>query len=87
MNSLLQEHLYLATMATSAATGGRSSEQAAAATALAVNGAALGTLFAGLFSSTVGSDFVQVLSAKNLATIAYASELQPIPRTSRSAER
>lgn len=73
MNTLLQEHLYLATMTTSAATGGRSAEQAEAAGALAANADALGTLFSGLFGAPVGTSFDQMWAAKNLATIAYAS--------------
>jgi hypothetical protein len=73
MNTLLQEHVYLATMTTSAATGGRSAEQAAAGGALAANGDALGTLFSGLFGASVGTGFDQLWAAKNVATIAYAS--------------
>jgi hypothetical protein len=73
MNNLLQEHAYLATMATSAATGGRDAEQAAAAGALANITDAVGTLFAGLFGAAVGTHFDQIWAAKNTATIAYSS--------------
>jgi hypothetical protein len=73
VNSLLQEHVYLATMTTGAATGHRVTEEAAAARALAENTAALGSVFAGLFGAPVGTLFDQLWAAKNLATIGYAS--------------
>jgi hypothetical protein len=73
MSSLLQEHAYLATMATSAAAGGRSAEQAAAVRALADNANALGTLFSGLFGAPMRTQFDQIWAAKNTAMIAYAS--------------
>jgi hypothetical protein len=82
MNNLLQEHLYLATMATSAATGGRASEQAGATTALALNGAALGAVFAGLFGANVESRFDRLWSSKNMATLAYASASTPAVKQS-----
>jgi hypothetical protein len=73
LNELLQEHVYLATMTTSAATGGRSSDQGAAARALAANAGALGKLFRGLFGASTETRFDQILAAKNLAMIGYAS--------------
>ena len=73
MNTLLQEHAYLATMTTSAATGGRSSEQGAAARALAANAGALGKLFRGLFGASTETRLDQILAAKNTAMIGYAS--------------
>jgi hypothetical protein len=73
MNNLLQEHLYLATMTTSAAAHGRREEQAAAATALADNTRALGTLLSDLFGSSAGAQFDQIFAMKNIALIAYAS--------------
>jgi hypothetical protein len=73
MNNLLQEHLYLATMTTSAAAGGRGAEQAAAARALADNARALGTLFSGLFGTAAGTRFDQIWAAKDRAMIGYAS--------------
>jgi hypothetical protein len=51
LDTLLQEHAYLATMTTSAATGGRSTEQAAALTAVAANADSLGTLFSSVWGA------------------------------------
>ncbi|MDQ6879297.1 MAG: hypothetical protein M3082_16705 [Candidatus Dormibacteraeota bacterium] len=73
MNDLMQEHVYLATMATSAATGGRATEQAAAVRALADNGDTLGRLFSGLFGTTFRAQFDQIWAGKNTSMIAYAS--------------
>ena len=73
MNTLLQEHAYLATMATSATTGGRSSEQGAAARALTANSGAVGKLLRGLFGASIETRFDQILAAKNTAMIGYAS--------------
>lgn len=73
MNSLLQEHLYLATMTTSAATEDRGVEQSAAARALADNADALGRLFSGFFGVSVGTQFDQIWAAKNTAMVGYAS--------------
>jgi hypothetical protein len=72
INTLLQEHAYLATMATSAASGGRGSERAAAARALAANASALGKLFRSWFGASIESRFNQIWTAKSLAMIAYA---------------
>jgi hypothetical protein len=60
-------------MTTSAATGGRSSEQGAAARALAANAGALGKLFRGLFGASSQTRLDQILAAKNTAMIGYAS--------------
>jgi hypothetical protein len=73
MGGLLQEHLYLATMATSAGVGGRGAERAAAARALADNGGAIGNLFSDLFGASAGTRADQVWVAKNTAMIAYAT--------------
>jgi hypothetical protein len=72
LNSLLQENAYLATMTTSAATGGRVAEQAAAAGALAGTVGELGTLFAKLFGTSIGTRSEQVWAAGNAATVDYA---------------
>jgi len=71
LDILLQEHSYLATMATSA-TGGRSTEQAAALTALAANADSLGTLFSSVFGATTGTRFDQVWGARDAELIVYA---------------
>jgi hypothetical protein len=73
VNDLLQEHLYLATMTTSAAAVGRRAEQTAAARALADNAAAIGTLLSGLFGASAGAQFGKIWSVKNVAMIGYAS--------------
>jgi hypothetical protein len=72
-NMLLQEHAYLATMTTGAASGGRGAERAAAARALAANAGALGKLLGGLFGASLETQFDQIWADKNLAMIAYAS--------------
>ena len=73
LNELLEEHAYLATMATDAAIGGRAAEQTAAAKALSDNADALGTLFSGVFGAPAGTQFDQVWAAKDLAIAAYAA--------------
>jgi hypothetical protein len=73
LNELLEEHAYLATMATDAAVGGRAAEQTAAAKALSDNADALGTLFSGVFGTPAGTQFDQVWAAKDLAIVAYAA--------------
>jgi hypothetical protein len=72
MNNLLQEHLYLTTMATDAATGGRVAERGAAISAVAGNTDALGRMFSGLFDVSAGTAFDRVWAAKNTAMIGYA---------------
>ena len=73
MNNLLQEHAYLATMATSAALGGRTAEQAAAARALGDNTGELGTLLGSLFGQAVAIRAEQILASEDAATFAYAA--------------
>jgi hypothetical protein len=73
MNTLLQEHAYLATMATSAVVGGRAAEQTAAAGALAENTNAFGVLLSDLFGASAGIQFDQIWAAKNASTLGYAS--------------
>jgi hypothetical protein len=73
MNNLLQEHAYLATMATSAALGDRAAEQAAATRALGDNAGELGTLFGSLFGQLVATRFSQVWASKDAATLAYVA--------------
>lgn len=73
LNELLEEHAYLATMATDAAIGGRPAEQAAAARALSDNADALGTLFSGVFGAPAGTQFDQLWAAKDTAIAAYAA--------------
>ena len=73
LNVNMQEHAYLTTMRTSAAVGGRSAEQAAAAGALGENANALDALFTDLFGAPVAMRFDTVWAASNTAVIGYAS--------------
>jgi hypothetical protein len=59
-------------MTTSAATGGRSTEQAAALTAVAANADSLGTLFSSVFGATTGTRFDQVWGARDAELVVYA---------------
>jgi hypothetical protein len=82
MNNLMQEHVYLATMTTSAAAGGRRAEQTAAARALADNAAAIGTLLSALFGAPTGAQFGKIWSARDVALIGYASASTPAAKQS-----
>jgi len=68
LNLLLQEHSYLATMATESVVTGRSPEKAAAAAALATNADNLRAAFPG---SATGFD--KVWAARDAALLAYAA--------------
>jgi hypothetical protein len=71
LDSLLQEHAYLASMITDAGLGGREPERAAGVVVLAANADALGTLFSGLYGAPAGTRFDQVWAARDAALIAY----------------
>jgi hypothetical protein len=73
LNELLEEHAYLATMATDAAIAARTAEQTAAAKALSDNADALGTLFSGLFGASAGTQLDLLWAAKDAAIAAYAT--------------
>jgi hypothetical protein len=73
LNSLLQEHQYLATMATGATAAGRSAERAAAATVLADNARQLGTLISGVLGTPIGTRLAQIWGGEDTALIGYAS--------------
>ena len=73
VNALLQEHAYLATMTTDAASGGRAAEQTAAVKAMSDNADALGTLFSGVFGASAGTQFDQLWAARDAAITAYAT--------------
>jgi hypothetical protein len=70
--SLLQEHSYVATMATSATAAGRNTEQAAALNALAANADSLGTVFSQVFGAATGTRFDQVWGARDAELVVYA---------------
>ncbi len=70
--SLMQEHAYVATMATSATAAGRNTEQAAALNALAANADSLGTVFSQVFGAATGTRFDQVWGARDAELVVYA---------------
>ncbi len=80
LNSLLQEHAYLVTMATDAAAAGRTAERAAAVTAVGINAAALGELFAELLGSAAGAQFKHVWGDRDADLINYATAGAPATR-------
>jgi hypothetical protein len=73
LNSLLQEHSYLATMTTDAAAAQRTSEQAGAAAALNANADALAKLFTDMSGAEMGTQISQMWWARNSGLIAYAT--------------
>ena len=73
LNMLLQEHSYLATMATSAVVARRTDEKSAAVAVLASNADSLATAFSAASGSGAGAQFDTVWKARNTALIAYAS--------------
>jgi hypothetical protein len=73
LNMLLQEHLYLASMATDAALGGRTDEFRAAGGALNANGTDIGAAFGSLFGTDAQSRFNQIWSAHNGFFVDYTT--------------
>jgi hypothetical protein len=73
LNGLLQEHSYLATMATDAAFNQRTAEQAAATASLGANAEALSKLFTEVVGSAAGASVQQLWGARNSDLIAYAT--------------
>lgn len=73
LNSLLQEHAYLVTMATDAAAAGRTAEQAAAVTALGTNAAALGEVFTELLGGAAGAQFKELWGGRDADLLTYAT--------------
>ena len=73
LDNLLQEHSYLATMATDAAVAGRTVESGAASSALAGNGAALAAVFAASIGPAAGSRFTEIWTARDNALLGYAA--------------
>ncbi|GAC1475319.1 MAG: hypothetical protein PVSMB3_14580 [Candidatus Dormibacteraceae bacterium] len=72
LNVLLQEHSYLATMTTDAASANRINEQSAAAAALGANADALGQLFVVMSGAGAGTQVAQLWGARNSDLISYA---------------
>lgn len=73
INQLMQEHAYLATMATDSVVAGRAAEKSAAAAALSANADMLGTAFTAAFGTTAGTQFDTVWATRNTALVGYAS--------------
>jgi hypothetical protein len=73
LNSLLQEHSYLATMTTDAAAAQRTNEQNGAAAALGANADALGKLFTDIAGAGAGTQIAQLWGSRNSDLIAYAT--------------
>jgi hypothetical protein len=73
LNMLLQEHLYLASMATGAALGGRTDEFQAAGTALNANGTDIGAAIGSLYGSDAQSKFNQIWSAHDGFFVDYTT--------------
>lgn len=73
LNRLLQEHLYLATLATDAALGGRSDEFKAAGDALNTNGTDIGAAVGSLFGADAQSKFNTIWSAHDGFFVDYTT--------------
>jgi hypothetical protein len=80
LNTLLQEHSYLATMATDAAVSSRTAEQGAAAASLGANVVSLGIVFTDLLGRTAGTQVQQLWGARNADLIAYATNADATAR-------
>jgi len=73
LDQLLQEHLYLATMATDAALAGRDKEFAAAGAALNTNGTDIGAAIGSLFGQDAQDGFNTIWSAHNGFFVDYTT--------------
>ena len=73
LDELLQEHLYLATDATSAALGGRTTEFSAAGTALNTNGTDLGAAIGSLYGTDAQNQWNTIWSAHNGFFVDYTT--------------
>jgi hypothetical protein len=73
LDQLLQEHLFLASFATSAAIGGRTDEFAAAGDALNTNGTDLGAAIGSIYGSDAQDQFNSIWSAHNGFFVDYTT--------------
>jgi hypothetical protein len=73
LNHLMQEHAYLATMATSAGIAGRNTEQAAATASLASNAASLGAAFSDQLGTATGNQLEHLWVTRDTALLEYAA--------------
>lgn len=74
LNLLLQEHAFLATMATGAVAAGRDAEKTAAAAALGVDAVVLSRSLGDLFGASTGAQFDKVWADRDAALLTYASK-------------
>ena len=72
LNTLLEEHSYLATMTTDAIVRKDGAESASATTALAANANSLGTAFRKQFGNTAGTEFDSLWATRIAALVGYA---------------
>lgn len=73
LNSLLEEHSYVATMATDATIAGRTAESSAAAAALAANETALAAVFAQAIGAAAGPRFTEIWTVRDSSLLGYAA--------------
>jgi hypothetical protein len=73
LNVLLQEHSYLATMATDATVAGRTQEASAASGALAGNESSLAVVFAKALGAGAGQRFTEIWTVKDTGLMGYAA--------------
>ncbi len=73
LNTLLEEHAYLATMASDAIVRGDNAAKAAATTALAANGDSLGTSFSTVFGNVAGTEFDTLWATRLAGLVGYAA--------------
>jgi hypothetical protein len=77
LNTLLEEHSYLVTMATDAIVRGDSADKAAATTALAANAVSCGTTFRTLFGNAAGTQLDALWATRITGLVDYAEAGDP----------
>jgi hypothetical protein len=85
LNQLLEEHLYLASMATDAALGGRNPEFSAAGGALNSNGTDLGAAIGSLYGADAETKFNGIWSAHNGFFVDYTTGVATKDKTKMDA--
>lgn len=79
LNAYLQEHLYLASFATSAAIGGRTAEFDAAGAALNANGTDIGKAIEALYDKATADAFNGIWAGHNGYFVAYTTAAAAVP--------
>lgn len=74
LNTLLQQHAYVATMTTDAVAGSRDADKTAAVAALSINQAALSRSIGDQYGRAASADFDKAWSARDAALVAYAQK-------------